>query len=191
MSNAMTRRNQLRVALDAEVAVGQELNQLMLHGYRVYHDFPCDGFNIDHILFGPNGVFAVETKGKAKPAKGSTKQEWKVAFDGQALQFPNWTERDFLPQARRQAEWLAKWLTSAVGEQVQVKPVLAIPGWYIDRLKPSDVFLFNGKNPLAWAGIKSATPLSDSLIQRIAHQVEQKCRDVAPSGYKEEKKTLK
>ncbi len=130
----------------------------------------------------------METKGRSKPAKGSTKQEWKVAFDGQSLQFPNWTEREYLPQARRQAEWLAKWLSSAVGEQVQVRPVLALPGWYIERLKPSDVILFNGKNPIAWTGIRNESHLSDSMIQRISHQIEQKCRDVAPSGYKNENK---
>jgi hypothetical protein len=112
-----------------------------------------------------------------------------VVFDGQTLQFPNWTEREFLPQARRQAEWLAKWLSRAVGERVQVRPVLALPGWYIERLKPSDVFLFNGKNPLAWAGIKSELPLSDSLIQRITHQIEQKCRDIEPTAYKKKKKS--
>jgi len=189
LSKKLTRRNELRLGLDAELAIGQELNQLMLNGYRVFHDFPADNFNIDHIVFGPDGVFAVETKGRAKPVKSDTKREWKVTFDGQALLFPNWTEREFLPQARRQAEWLAKWLSSAVGEQVQVRPVLALPGWYIDRLKPSDVYLFNGKNPLAWAGKKLEAPLSDSLIQRIAHQIEQKCRDVEPSAYKKEKKS--
>jgi hypothetical protein len=189
LTKAFTRRNELRLGLDAELAVGQELNQLMLHGYRVYHDFPADNFNIDHVVFGPNGVFAVETKGRAKPNKGSTKEEWKVVFDGQTLKFPNWTEREFLPQARRQAEWLAKWLSSAVGEQVRVRPVLALPGWYIESLKPSDVILYYGKNPFGWAGIRPNSPLSDSLIQRIAHQIDQKCRDVEPSGYKKDKKS--
>jgi len=185
----LRKRHDLFLGLDCERAIGQELNQLMLNGYRVYHDFPADNFNIDHIVFGPNGVFAVETKGRAKPVKSDTKQEWKVTFDGQALLFPNWKELEFLPQARRQAEWLAKWLSSAVGEQVQVRPVLALPGWFIDRLKPSDVYLFNGKNPLALTGKRPETPLSDSLIQRIAHQIEQKCRDVEPSAYKKEKKS--
>lgn len=170
------------------MAVGQELNQLMRHGYAVYHDFPADNFNIDHVVFGPNGVFAVETKGRAKPTKKGTDKTWKVAFDGQALQFSNWTEREYLPQARRQAEWLAKWLSSAIGEQVQVRPVLALPGWYIERLKPSDVIIYNGKSPLSWASIKPETPLSDSMIQRIAHQIEQKCRDVEPCAYKIEQK---
>jgi hypothetical protein len=185
----LKKRHNLCLGLDCERAVGQELNQLMLDGYRVFHDFPTEDFNIDHIVVGPSGVFAVETKGRAKPMGKGDKKNWSVIFDGQTLQFPNWTEREFLPQARRQAEWLAKWLSSAVGEQVQVRPVLALPGWYIERQKPTDVYLFNGKNPLAWAGRNTETSLSDSLIQRIVHQVEQKCRDIEPSAYKKEKKS--
>lgn len=105
LTKAFTFRNQLRLGLDAEAAIGQELNQLMLDGYRVYHDFQADGFNIDHVVIGPNGVFAVETKGRAKPKETDNKKNWSVIYDGQTLQFPNWTERDYLPQARRQAGW--------------------------------------------------------------------------------------
>ena len=50
-----------RLGLEAEMAVGQELNQLLRHGYWVFHDLPADKFNIDHVVVGRNGVFAVET----------------------------------------------------------------------------------------------------------------------------------
>lgn len=56
------RRRTLQLAFDGEMAIGQELNQLMLKGYAVYHDFPAEHFNIDHIVVAPAGVFAVETK---------------------------------------------------------------------------------------------------------------------------------
>jgi len=60
-------RRSYQLGYEGEIAVGQELNQLMLDGYRVYHDFPADKFNIDHIVVGPPGVFAVETKARSKP----------------------------------------------------------------------------------------------------------------------------
>lgn len=183
LTKAFTRRNQLRLGLDAEAAIGQELNQLMLDGYRVYHDFQADGFNIDHIIVGENGVFAIETKGRAKPKETGDKRNWTVTYDGQALQFPNWTERDYLPQARRQADWLAKWLSSAVGETVTVRPALALTGWQTELRKPCDVIIFSGRNP-PFAKIRSDSVLSAAMIQRIAHQIEQKCRDVEPSAYK-------
>lgn len=177
-------RGALSLGLDCERAVGQELNQLMLDGFRVYHDFPAENFNIDHIVIGSNGVFAVETKGRAKPMKGDVN----IIFDGQGLKFPTHYEKEPFDQAKRQAVWLAKWLTSAVGTQVSVRPVLVFPGWYIERKKPG-MLIYNGKNPLSVYKIKGDSILSDEMIQRISHQIEQKCRDVEPSAYKKEKKT--
>ena len=62
----LERRRSLYLALGGEIAVGQELNQLVQKGYWVYHDFPADRFNIDHIVVGSGGVFAVETKARTK-----------------------------------------------------------------------------------------------------------------------------
>lgn len=47
----------LRLGLEAEIAVGQELNQLILIGYHVYHDFSAENFNIDQVVVGPGGAF--------------------------------------------------------------------------------------------------------------------------------------
>ncbi len=184
LNKAIRQRHNEQLGLDCERAVGQELNQLMLSGYRVYHDFPAENFNIDHIVIGPNGVFAIETKGRAKPKDKSDKKNWSVSYDGQNLQFPNGTEREYLPQARRQAGWLTKWLSSAVGEPVNALPVLAITGWMIEQKKPCDVFLFNGKNPQFISKIRTDAVLCPEMLQRIAHQIEQRCRDVAPQAYK-------
>jgi hypothetical protein len=188
LTKAFTRRNQLRLGLDAESAIGQELNQLMLDDYRVYHDFQADGFNIDHIIIGTNGVFAIETKGRAKPEQTDDRKNWTVTYDGQDLRFPNGTEKDYLPQARRQADWLAKWLSSAVGEPVTVRPALAITGWNTELKKPCDVIIFSGKNPQFFSRINTGVKLSAEMIQRIAHQIEQTCRDVEPQAYKKASK---
>lgn len=183
LKNSLRQRHNEQLGLDCEQAIGQELNQLMLLGYRVYHDFPAENFNIDHIVIGTNGVFAIETKGRAKP-KDIRDNNWSVVFDGQNLQFPTWTEREYLPQARRQAQWFSKWLSSAVGEPVSVKPALAIAGWNIELKKPSDVIIFSGKNPQFFPKINTNITLSSTMIQRIAHQIEQRCRDVEPLAYK-------
>ena len=186
LTKLLGRRHDLRLGLDCEQVVGQELNQLMLSGYRVYNDFPAENFNIDHIVIGANGVFAIETKGRAKPADKGDKKNWSVIYDGEVLQFPNWTERNYLSQARRQAVWLSKWISSAIGESVTVQPALAITGWMIEQRKPCDVILFSGKNPVFFSKIKTPKALSPELIQRIVHQVEQRCRDVEPRAYPKE-----
>ena len=187
LSQLLKQRANLYLGLDAELAVGQELNYLMAHGCRVFHDFPAENFNIDHVVVGPGGTFAVETKGRAKPDKGRGSADAKLVYDGQLLSFPDWQEQAPLDQARRQAEWLQKWLSSAVGASVAVRPALALPGWFIERTKPGNVLVFNGKNPLFLAKPQGqAGALAADMQNRIAHQLEQRCRDVAPVAFRRE-----
>lgn len=176
------RHNEL-LGLDCERSVGQELNQLMLDGCRVFHDFQAENFNIDHIVIGQNGIFAIETKGRAKPDRGRGQEDVRVTYDGEGLNFPAWKEKEPLDQAKRQASWLSNWISQAVGEQVVVRPAIALPGWFVER-KKQDFLIFNGKNPQFLTKIHTETPLSSVMIQRVSHQVEQQCRNVAPQAYK-------
>lgn len=174
----------MRLGYEAEVAVGQELNQLMRAGFYVFHDLPADKFNIDHVVIGPTGVFAVETKGRSKPVTGDGKADARVIIEGDVLHFPHWKERQPVQQARRQAKWLSGWLTRAVGEQVPVTPVLTLPGWYTEIKQPTDVKIFYGRKPEKLFAIPhSKPPLSDVMIKRIVHQIDAKCRDVEPKSY--------
>lgn len=182
LAKILNHRRDLRLGLDCEMAVGQELNQLMLDGCRVFHDFQADGFNIDHIVIGSNGIFAIETKGRAKPDRGRGLEDARVVYDGQALQFPTWKEQKPLEQAKRQAVWLSSWLTKATGDQIAVKPALAFPGWFVDR-QAKDITIFSGKNPRFLATINTETPLSAAMIERATFQIEQKCRNVGPLAY--------
>ncbi|MDZ4185805.1 MAG: nuclease-related domain-containing protein, partial [Desulfuromonadales bacterium] len=183
----LKQRRNLYLGLDAEMAVGQELNHLMLHGCRVFHDFPAKKFNIDHVVIGPGGVIAVETKGRAKRDQGGGSADAKVIFNGEYLRFPGWLEKNPVLQARRQAVWLQKWLTSAVGQTVKVRPALALAGWYVERTKTGDVLVYNGKSPVFLTNPNiTGDRLSPEMIQRIVHQVELRCRDVEPVAYRKE-----
>lgn len=184
----LKQRRNLYLGLDAELAVGQELNQLMAHGCRVYHDFPAENFNIDHVVVGPGGVYAIETKGRAKPDKGRGTEDAKVLFEGQRLVFPDWAETKPLEQAKRQAAWLSKWLSSAVGSSVVATPALALPGWFVKQTKRGEVLVFSGKNPIFLSRSNSQSTLTEQQIQQIAHQLEQRCRNVEPVAYSDKKK---
>lgn len=169
----------LRMGWDAEMATGQELDQLMRRGAVVFHDFPAGDFNIDHVLICPAGIYAVETKSRMKPERGN-KDGAKVAYDGKVLLFPDWADTQIVEQARWQAKWLAAELSKAVGESVQVTPVVALPGWFIDATGRSDVRVLNPKN-FRYLLESRGTPLSPVLVDRVSYQVEQRCRDVAPA----------
>lgn len=144
-------------------------------GFMVRNDF-----NIDHIVVSGEGVFAIETKGFTKPNGGRDKADATVEFDGSILRFPGWTTKAPLEQARGQATWLAKWLGEAVGAPIRVLPVLALPGWYVKRTGRGDVRVFNGKELAGLLKARGAQSLSPQDVQRVAHQLEQRCRTVEP-----------
>ncbi len=182
------RRDKLKLGFECEVAVGQELNQLMLDGYRVFHDFPAEKFNIDHIVIGKGGVFAVETKGRSKPInKKSNWENARVKFDGEKLIFPTWTEIKPIEQANNNAKWLENWIKKNTGEEIKVMPVLALPGWFVEEnkdktLRPRVV------NPTQIVAklkeYQSVKISSNEIIEKIAHKIEEKCRDIEPKAYK-------
>jgi len=174
------KRRKFRLGYEGELAAGQQLNQLLRGGYYVYHDFPADKFNIDHIVVGPAGVYAVETKTRQKPDTGKGPSDAKVIYDGQKLHFPDWTETKPLEQARSQAQWLSKWLSSAIGDPIHAKPVVVLPGWYVDRMSPNGVSVINPKQFKSVLNSDNDKKLEEKLIARIIHQIDQRCRDVHP-----------
>ena len=127
----------LKLGRDAELAVASELIELQSHGYQVFHDIQADGFNIDHLVVGPNGIFAIETKGRHKRIKDDT--NYKVKFENNHLAFPSWFESKPLEQAQNQANWVNKWLYESTGFNTPVLPVLCFPGWFVE-LKQRPIF---------------------------------------------------
>lgn len=158
-----------RQGLNAELATAQCLNQLMAEGCLVFHDFPGEKFNIDHIVIGRGAVFSVETKSRMKPGTGG-KESARVSYDGTKLRFPRHVETRPIEQARHQAAWLARFLASGVGEPVRVVPYLALPGWYVETKVPRpEVLVGNPRNPIFMAREAFGKPFDDTMKRRIAH----------------------
>lgn len=182
MLKIVKRKRNLTLGFEAELAVGQELNELARDGARVFHDIPADGFNIDHVVVSPKGIFAIETKGRSKPVHENGKAAgWKVEHDGTTLKFPGWQETEPFKQADRQAAWLQNWLTKATGDSVSAKPVLMLPGWYVSGPVTDRVLVLNGKNTQKFFTQNGEDILSPTLIARIAHQLDQRCRNIKPT----------
>jgi len=168
------------MGLDGERATGEELNQLMKHGYRVYHDMQAGKFNIDHVVIGPGGVFAVETKYRSKK-EGSGLNGATVFRNNDMLRFPDdKLNLNAIPQARAQARWLEEFLTKSVGKHISVQAIVTLPGWKVEK-GPHDgsVLVINPKNPDNFFLSRPAIP-DDQMIQQVAYQVEQRCRNVKP-----------
>jgi hypothetical protein len=120
----------LRQAIEGERVVGQFLERLREQGYVIFHDVVAPGFNIDHVLVGPAGIFSVETKTWSK-ASGSNA---KIVYDGQRLLCgPHEPDRDPIAQCKAQANWLKSVITESTGRKAEVFPVLLFPGWYTEQ----------------------------------------------------------
>jgi hypothetical protein len=124
----------LKQGIEGEKVVGQFLERLRESGYHIFHDLIGSGFNVDHVLIGPAGVFTVETKTWSKPARGETR----IKFDGERLTAAGREpERNPVVQARAQAAWLKSVLAESTGRQFDVFPVVVFPGWFIEQTEGS------------------------------------------------------
>ena len=180
----LRRRENLRLGFDAERAVGQELNNLVSMGYKVFHDIPGEKFNIDHIVVGPTGVFCIETKGRPKSIDIDGNSEHEVTYDGEKLIFPKWIERKPIEQVIRNSDWLAKTLSRSINEEVKVVPALCISGWQIYRESKLKPFTFNGKNSEGLFIKMKGYELSPNTINKIVNQIELWIDDVETMAYK-------
>ena len=175
-------RRNIRLGYEGELVVGQELHKLQLEGYRIYHDFPADKFNIDHIVVGSNGVFTVETKTRSKPTSKNRSADATVTYDGRGLYFPKATDFQTIEQAEQQADWLSNWLTRAIGDPLAVRAVVALPGWFVKRTSSDGIPVVNPKQFSSLFAHIKPRHLPESMLARINHQLEQKCRDIVPAG---------
>jgi hypothetical protein len=127
-ARAMPLARRLKQGEAGEKIVGEYLERLREQGYKVFHDVLSDGFNIDHVLIGPAGIFTIETKTWSKPAKG----EAIIEFDGEAVQLMGRApDRNPIIQARAQSGWLKGMLEECTQLKANVHPVILFPGWFI------------------------------------------------------------
>lgn len=175
------RRQRLMEGYRAEVATAQGLDPLKTLGCVIFHDIPADGFNIDHVIVAPSGIYAVETKSRRKPTRGQGLDDARVTFDGERLRFPDWTERKPLEQTKAQARWLEKYLSGATGSRVPVRPLLALPGWFVERTGRGDVLVINPEK-CNWIAKSNGGPgLSAEAMGRLIFQLERLC-GMDPTG---------
>lgn len=127
---ALPKIRMLKQGRDGERFIGQYLEELRASGYRVFHDLIGAGFNVDHVLIGPAGVFTIETKTFSKRIGTGVE----VTFDGKTIAVDGWEpDRDPVVQAKAQAGWLRDILSRSTNRQFEVWPVVLFPGWYVKQ----------------------------------------------------------
>tara|TARA_R110001592_G_scaffold336960_1_gene622806 strand:+ start:74538 stop:75452 length:915 start_codon:yes stop_codon:yes gene_type:complete len=172
----------LRLAYECELAVGQELDQLMLDGYRVFHDVQMENFNIDHIVIGQSGVFAVETNGHSKhqDTPDSDRKLHQVTYENGVLNFPGWEDKQVLQKVAYQADLAARWLSDVTGFDVPVQPILVLPGWKVENKGRPVVPVITSGSIQRYFQSQCHLHLNHRDMQQIIFQVDQKGRGMLP-----------
>lgn len=170
-----------RLGYDGELYVGQELNLLMRQGAWVFHDVPYKYGNIDHVIVASGGVFTIETKAVRKPASENGRAESRVRIENDTLVFPHARNKTHLDQARRHADYLTEFIRADLGLSIKAIPVLALPGWYVERdnvTSGTNVLVINPKRGHVLSNMVARNLVSDTDAHIIAARVESFARTV-------------
>jgi len=110
----------------AEEVVSERLASLP-EGYHAFHDLAFDGFNIDHVVVGPGGIFLVETKSHREEvtAQGDT-----LLLGGKQ------PAKNFLNQAWSQAYQLRALLEKRTSREWKIKPILCFTRAFVKVREP-------------------------------------------------------
>jgi Nuclease-related domain len=126
------RVQRLKLGRDGERCVGQFLERLRESEALIFHDVPAEGFNLDHVVISPHGIFVIETKTHSKPYSDA-----RVTVEGDQLRVAGrQLDRDPMVQVASAARWLEKLLTESTGRSFKVRPVVVFPGWYVEQPDP-------------------------------------------------------
>jgi hypothetical protein len=163
-----TEAKNIKQGRDGERIVAEQLEKLRVHGYRILHDLVAGNFNVDHVIVGPAGIFAVETKTPSKVGRGN-----RIEFDGEHI-FIN--GKRFAPNPIQQAEANAKWiygiLKSSAGKSFWVTPIVTFPDWSVlVKKRESDLLVLNHKQ-IEGALTNRKTTLNDEEVSMATFHLE-------------------
>jgi hypothetical protein len=146
----------------------RQLNKLGRAGYRAMHASPIPDSEdqIDHLVVGPAGVFAIDSEDWDKRLIVRTKS-------GKQLFHGPFSKKDRLEHALWEARRAADLLSGETGTQVAVRPAMAVYGpkvpWDVATIREVDVF--SGPRLRKYlrrrAKNRDVRPLSDDEIERI------------------------
>ena len=106
---------------------------MQAQGCRVFHDILGDGFNVDHVVLSPHGIFVIETKTISKPGRTSPQPTIKLTSSGILAGGADLGAAP-VDQARAAARWVFRLLEEGTGKTYPVKPCVVFPGWFVEPM---------------------------------------------------------
>ncbi len=154
---------------EAEELVGQRLHALAVRGWRHLNNVSkLDGGDVDHVLWGPRGIFVIETKS----IRGT------VAVESGRLTFGRYMpEKDFVQQTYRNTLLVRDHLTRELERRTWVVGVLCLTDAFIDKYRidierpPVHIVKVERLMKLV-EQYGDTSPLNEATIQRVTAAME-------------------
>ena len=112
-----------------ERRVAEILDRLRSKGFVAFHELPNNGLNVDHVVVGPSGIYAIETKTRSGSGTINYGSECELVFGGRI--------KDSRPlrQAQNSARAVHRQLKEDLDQAYWVKPVLVFCGnWHVQQV---------------------------------------------------------
>ncbi len=155
-------RRETRFQRDACLAIGHQLNQMSSGVVHVYHDVPTSAGIIDHVVVCSLGVFGVNVFARrARPGQSACIRNNRLRFSGE-------DESISVAHAMARNRRLGKRLRQVTRQPVNVRSVIALPGWEIQEQADESHLLVNERSASMLLGWKdTASFLMDDDVATI------------------------
>ena len=167
-----------RFGMRGEQAVAENLadRAVAAAGYVAFHDVPGDGdWNLDHVVVGPGGVFVLETKSRSRRKATNRQEEHEVFFDGRVLEFPWCNDWEAAKQVERNARWVSEFLSGFAPKDLQVQPVIVVPGWFVRAKGNYSTKVMNAKYLVGYLS-DARRVLTPEETEPLVRRFDERCR---------------
>jgi len=119
----------IKQELDGERNTAEKIDSFKGKDCKIFHDFPIEYGNIDHIVINICGIFTIETKTVRKAAGKNNR----IVYDGKNIKFKSGKYINYpIEQARSEAKCLRELLSDNIENfHYFVQPIVVYPAWYV------------------------------------------------------------
>jgi len=162
----------LNLGEKGERRVSEVLRTLRDKDYITFDDLMLGGVNIDHVVVGPGGIYAAETKTYSLFGNGSVA----IAAEGLLQLGGKPALNDPLKQARSSAALVSAELRRWIQRDIWVNPVLVLPGWRIDPPKVQTKVVILNEETIAEFFRTRPRTLTHAQIREICSHLDRSAR---------------
>lgn len=155
---------------DATIAAGHGLQKLTANRSRVFHDVACGAGIIDNVIVGLHGIYAVHVI-----ARRAGKDN-RVRLEGETLSFAPRNDSLSLAEFGQRTKQLAQEFRKILKHEVNVRCVVAVPGWEIESQASADHLIVNERNLAMLRGWKDENDyLMNEEVEKLQKLLTDRC----------------